>query len=275
MPTLIHRFALAGEEWEVPLARCKVVDKVRTWGVPLNDETADAIRLVASELITNAVVHGEGPVTVTLYHRTDRLVIDVVDCNSAAPLTSCARSGDESGRGLALVELLASHYAWEPAGRGKRVRAEITLPTAAPAIRAAVLAGFSRCDRGTGALPSLNRSPWRSRDGTARAAGDSAIRPCCGLPPYPSRHRSRHQGAHRVRAVGPHEWQARGECWLWSGGDDVEVTWIGPVRASGVLAALYACRACLYERDQRVLDTSMRHDVGVPPTHRGPARSSV
>jgi anti-sigma regulatory factor (Ser/Thr protein kinase) len=139
MPTLVHRFVLAGEEREVPLARRKVVDKVCAWGVPLNDETADAIRLVASELITNAVVHGEGPVTVTLYHRPGRLVIDVFDNNSAVPQTSCAQADDESGRGLALVELLAPRCGWEPAGRGKRVWAEIALPTAAPAIRATVL----------------------------------------------------------------------------------------------------------------------------------------
>lgn len=49
-----------------------------------------------------------------------------------------------------------------------------------------------------------------------------------------------------------HERQVRGECWLWCGCDDVEMTWIGPVRLSGMHAALYACRACLYELDQRV-----------------------
>lgn len=139
MPTLVHRFVLAGAEREVPLARRKVVDKVRAWGVPLDDETADAIRLVASELITNAVVHGEGPVTVALYHRPGRLVIDVLDNNPAGPQTSCAQADDQSGRGLALVGLLASRCAWEPADRGKRVWAEIALPRAAPAIRAAVL----------------------------------------------------------------------------------------------------------------------------------------
>lgn len=139
MPTLVHRFVLAGTEREVPLARHQVVDKVRAWGVRMDDETADAIRLVASELITNAVVHGEGPVTVVLYHRPGRLVIDVLDGSSSAPQASCAQADDEGGRGLALVDLLAVRSAWEPSGCGKRVWAEIALPMAAPAIRAAVL----------------------------------------------------------------------------------------------------------------------------------------
>ncbi|MGW2802449.1 ATP-binding protein [Streptomyces sp. NPDC001221] len=139
MPTLVHRFGLAGTERDVPLARRKVIDKVRAWGVPLDDETADVIRLVTSELITNAVVHGKGPVTVALYHRPGRVVIDVLDDNPSAPRTSCAQADDESGRGLALVGRLASRCAWEPSGRGKLVWAEIALPMAAPAIRAAVL----------------------------------------------------------------------------------------------------------------------------------------
>lgn len=75
--------------------------------------------------------------------------------------------------------------------------------------------------------------------------------------------------------MGPPEWLARGECWLWCGRDDVEVTWIGPVRSSGMHASLYACRACLYELDQRVLETNIRQDTGTLPMNRGPVQSRV
>ncbi|WP_336116324.1 ATP-binding protein [Streptomyces sp. PTD9-10] len=139
MSSLVTRFVLAGTESEVPLARRLILDRVRAWGVPLDDETVDTVRLVASELITNAVVHGKGPVTVALYYRPGSLVIDVVDGNPLVPQMSCAHDDDESGRGLALVGLLASRSAWEPSGRGKRVWAEIDPPKAAPAIRAVVL----------------------------------------------------------------------------------------------------------------------------------------
>ncbi|MFF7095314.1 ATP-binding protein [Streptomyces rubradiris] len=130
MPTLVHRFVLVGIESEVPPARREIVDKVRAWGGPLDEEAADAIRLVASELITNAVVHGEGPITVTLVNRSGRLVIDVLDGDPSVPRTRGAQADDENGRGLALVRLLSARCAWEPAGAGKRVWAEMTLPMA-------------------------------------------------------------------------------------------------------------------------------------------------
>jgi len=139
MSTIVHRFVLAGTESDVLFARRKVIDQVHTWGVPMDDEKADAIRLAASELITNAVDHGKGPVTVTLYLRSGSLVIDVLDSNSSAPQMSWAQDEDESGRGLALVDLLALRCAWAPCEYGKHVWVEIELPMTAPAIRAAVL----------------------------------------------------------------------------------------------------------------------------------------
>ena len=71
-----------------------------------------------------------------------------------------------------------------------------------------------------------------------------------------------------------HGWKPHGECWLWCGRDDIEVTWLGPVRSSGIHAGLHACRACLYELDQRVLETAMRQDMGALPTYHG-RRTSV
>ncbi|GAU65237.1 hypothetical protein SSP35_01_05750 [Streptomyces sp. NBRC 110611] len=142
MPTLVARIALAGAKEEVSAARRKVVDQVRAWGVPLDDETTDVIRLIASELITNAVVHGQGAVTIWLYHRPGRLVIEVLDINANAPLMSCAGETDEGGRGLALVDFFAVRSGWQPVEDGKRVWAEVAIPRPVPSMRVAVLRKF-------------------------------------------------------------------------------------------------------------------------------------
>lgn len=70
-----------------------------------------------------------------------------------------------------------------------------------------------------------------------------------------------------------HAWESSGECWLWCGRHDIEVTWIGPVCSSGMHAALYSCRACLYELDQRVLASNMRQDAASPSGSDTPRRS--
>ncbi|HCA84152.1 MAG TPA: histidine kinase [Streptomyces sp.] len=138
MLRLVTRFVLAGRKEEVSPARRMVVDRVRAWDVPLDDATADTIHLVASELITNAVVHGKGPVTVALYRRRGSLVIDVLDGSPAALKTSCAEADDESGRGLTLVDFLAVRSGWKSSDRGKHVWAEIALPRPAPPARAVI-----------------------------------------------------------------------------------------------------------------------------------------
>ncbi|MFE4869485.1 ATP-binding protein [Streptomyces sp. NPDC056682] len=151
MPTLVTRFAIAGVEEDVSPARRRVVESVRTWGVPLDDETADVIRLVASELISNAVIHGDGPVTVVLYHRPGKLVIVVSDRDQTAPVASCAGVGDENGRGLALVDHFAVDSGWELLTHGKLVWAEVELPKPPPAMRAVLRRFFalrSRCEAG-------------------------------------------------------------------------------------------------------------------------------
>lgn len=127
MSSLATRLVLVGREEEVSMARRSVVERVRAWGF-MDEETTETIRLIVSELVSNAVVHGEGPVTITVFGRPSGLLIDVRDGNHDAPRTGSFGTENEHGRGLALVDALAARSGWEPLRRGKRVWAEVALP---------------------------------------------------------------------------------------------------------------------------------------------------
>jgi hypothetical protein len=48
------RILVSGGPSAVAFARDRVLTHVRAWGVPLDEELRDSVKLVASELITNA-----------------------------------------------------------------------------------------------------------------------------------------------------------------------------------------------------------------------------
>jgi anti-sigma regulatory factor (Ser/Thr protein kinase) len=129
------RIAVTGDASAVAFARDRVITQIRAWGVRLGEEGQEAIKLVASELITNAVVHASCLVTVGLYLNWERLLLVVHDCNPAPPRPRITTEDDEGGRGLVLVELLAARHGWEPTNNGKKVWAEFDVPVPAPTAR--------------------------------------------------------------------------------------------------------------------------------------------
>jgi anti-sigma regulatory factor (Ser/Thr protein kinase) len=100
-------------------ARGFVAAALRSWGLT---EYADTACLLTSELVTNAVRHGRGPVGLRISRRHPQTVVEVRDhgegevSRSQGPVTET-----ESGRGLAIVELLADHWGVVPGDEGKTV----------------------------------------------------------------------------------------------------------------------------------------------------------
>ncbi|MFI1729385.1 ATP-binding protein [Streptomyces acidicola] len=133
------RIAVAGAPFAVAVARDRVIAQIQAWGVRLGEEERDAIKLVASELITNAVVHATGFVTVGLHLNEERLLLDVHDSNPEPPRQQVITEDDEGGRGLVLVEFLAARHGWQPTNMGKRVWAEFDVPAPAPAVDGRIL----------------------------------------------------------------------------------------------------------------------------------------
>ncbi len=86
----------------------------------------DDVKLIATELVTNALLHGGHPVTLRIMRATSTVRVEVQDPGEAQPVSVKASAGAMTGRGLALVAALSSSWG-VAAGRhgGKVVWAEV------------------------------------------------------------------------------------------------------------------------------------------------------
>lgn len=98
---------------------------MRSWA--LLDEVVDTATLLASELATNALLHGRGRVELRLRLTRDRLVLEAVDAGHHMPRRRRAEQDDEGGRGLHLVATLADRWGSRATDDGKVVWAELDL----------------------------------------------------------------------------------------------------------------------------------------------------
>lgn len=78
------------------------------------------IRLVASELATNAMVHARTPFTVTLSASGGTVLLAVRDDSTSVPVKAVPQAMDMSGRGLLLVEQLSREWGTNTDGDGSK-----------------------------------------------------------------------------------------------------------------------------------------------------------
>jgi hypothetical protein len=107
-----------------PQARRIALRALSEWHV---EDLADASALVTTELVTNAVMHAQTPLELTMVHAGDQVRLAVRDRGggrAASNGDNRNEPGEESlhGRGLALVEAYTDHWGVLPARRlGKTV----------------------------------------------------------------------------------------------------------------------------------------------------------
>ena len=92
-------------------------------------DVEEALMVVISELVTNAVVHAGSASEVRATFGDGRLLLEVYDTDPAPPVPRTLGGGDgdgvvEGGSGLGLVTALATRWGWEETETGKRVWAE-------------------------------------------------------------------------------------------------------------------------------------------------------
>ncbi|MGI5141636.1 MULTISPECIES: ATP-binding protein [unclassified Streptomyces] len=130
---------LPSDPASVSAARKYVSDILIEWGLPGDAEVADTVRLIVSELATNAVQHtlGQSPTfTVDVVLDRDELLrIGVTDSHPRFPKRLPAAVQQDNGRGMVIIRWLAAEYGGKLSVRptregGKTVAIE--LPWAAP-----------------------------------------------------------------------------------------------------------------------------------------------
>ncbi|MFI6112733.1 ATP-binding protein [Kitasatospora sp. NPDC051164] len=129
MRTFGARWFLASTPATVGVARHRAVAQLRAWGYQFDPDTASTLALLVSEVVTNAVLHGKGDfLTIAVVARGEEVFVEVLDASNVAPSPRAAAPGDEGGRGMFLVEALASAWGIQPTPRGKAVWLTYTLP---------------------------------------------------------------------------------------------------------------------------------------------------
>ncbi|WP_050364364.1 ATP-binding protein [Streptomyces fradiae] len=89
-------------------ARAVADDQLTRWGTP--DGLRHRVKLVVSELVTNAAVHGEGRVTMRLTAGVTRLRVTVTDESPTLPIPRDPGPDQENGRGLLIVAGYSDNY---------------------------------------------------------------------------------------------------------------------------------------------------------------------
>jgi len=117
-------FVLPSVEYqEVPRARAAARGWCTEAGV---NGMTEAVLLVLTELLGNAVTHARTPVTVRLEATPTLIRIEVSDGSPDRPARRSAGPDESHGRGLAIVDAITEcHWGCECSAHGKLVWAEV------------------------------------------------------------------------------------------------------------------------------------------------------
>lgn len=94
----------------------------------MDGDVADVSVLLVNELVANAIVHGEGSISFSLEIGAGGVRVAVTDEGEELPVLRASSPTAEGGRGLSIVDTLATRWGVDPEGRGKSVWFELELP---------------------------------------------------------------------------------------------------------------------------------------------------
>jgi anti-sigma regulatory factor (Ser/Thr protein kinase) len=118
-----REFAIHAEQTLAPDPHAPAVARasVREVCDPVAPHLVDDAALLVSELVTNAVRHGEAPVTLLVDCDPAGITVVVQDAGQTLPAIRRTSRRIEGGRGLQLVSRIAADWGVRPTARGKQV----------------------------------------------------------------------------------------------------------------------------------------------------------
>ena len=116
------RLVLVPETRAPGTARHFVDETLRRWDCA---DALDTIKLLVSELVTNAVLHARSESEVAVLLHRDTIRVEVADGSGEPPQPRAATAKEVSGRGLELVRKLSTAWGVRASERGKVVWFEV------------------------------------------------------------------------------------------------------------------------------------------------------
>ncbi|NLU67784.1 SpoIIE family protein phosphatase [Streptomyces sp. HNM0574] len=120
-PSQVADWDVVPEPAAVAPLRAQVDRQLEQWGLA---EVAYTTELIISELVTNAIRYGTGPIRLRLLRERNSLICEVADSSSTSPHLRRATTTDEGGRGLFLVARFTQRWGTRYTARGKVIWTE-------------------------------------------------------------------------------------------------------------------------------------------------------
>lgn len=105
-------------------ARAFVAEHLRSWDL---DDAIDDSTLLVSELVTNAILHARSPVDLVVRKVRSAVRVEVFDDRNGVPQPVHPDHEDDAGRGLGLVQAVATRWGVDDVDQGKTTWFEIAL----------------------------------------------------------------------------------------------------------------------------------------------------
>jgi anti-sigma regulatory factor (Ser/Thr protein kinase) len=116
------RTDLPAEAASARAARRFVQARLREWHC---EHVAEAVVLLTSEVVTNAIVHAGTRIGLVVQCDDDTIRVEIEDHSTAPPVRRRGAIESASGHGLALVDVMSGRWGVEQGANGKTVWFEV------------------------------------------------------------------------------------------------------------------------------------------------------